>query len=90
MAEASQFVFSFQELAGVLVKQQNIHDGHWGLFVKFGIQAANVAGPDGNLLPTALVPILEIGIQRFDQPNSLSVDASVVNPPKSKASKKRR
>jgi hypothetical protein len=87
MAEASQILFKLTEVAEALVKQQNLHEGNWGVIVRFGIGAANAPGPSGELLPTAIVPILEMGLQRFDEPNTLTVDATVVNPaaPKSEA-----
>lgn len=37
---------------------------------------------DTDLRPTALVPVLELGLQKFDALNNLSVDASQVNPVK--------
>ncbi|HLE63617.1 MAG TPA: hypothetical protein VI750_10775 [Pyrinomonadaceae bacterium] len=79
MAEATQIVYTFKELAEILVKQQDIHEGYWGIYVKFGIKAANAGETDADLRPTALVPILELGLQKFDALNNLSVDASVVN-----------
>lgn len=82
MAQAAQILFKFPEIAEILLKTQDIHEGHWGLFVKFGIVAGNAPGPTGDLLPTAIVPILEIGIQKFDEPSSLTVDAAKVNPKK--------
>ena len=90
MAEASAYSFSFKELAETLIKKQHIHDGHWFIRVKFGISAANVGGIAGKpLLPTALVPVLEIGIGKVDAPNDLTVDASQVNPAKPKKRGKR-
>lgn len=80
MGESTQIMFKFSEIAEELVRRQGIHQGHWGLFVKFAIAAANAPGPTGELLPTAIVPILEMGIQKFDEPNSLTVDASKANP----------
>jgi len=80
MAEATQILYTFKELAEVLVKQQGIHEGLWGIYVKFGIKAANVGETDGDLRPTALVPVLELGLQKFDALNNLSIDAAVVNP----------
>lgn len=80
MAHATQVIFSFKELAELLIKQQNIQEGLWGVYVKFGIAAGNAPGPTGELHPTAIVPVLEIGIQKFDESNSLTVDASIVNP----------
>ena len=73
-------LFSFQELAEMMVKQQNIHDGLWGIYLRFAIGAANAADATGSFYPTALVPVKEIGLQRFDEPNSLTVDAAKVNP----------
>ncbi|MDL1958462.1 MAG: hypothetical protein LWX01_05785, partial [Deltaproteobacteria bacterium] len=43
----------------------------------------------GNLNPTAVVPIVKLGLQRFKEPNNLTADASVVNPTAKPASKKR-
>jgi hypothetical protein len=82
MPEAKQFLFTYKELATLLIKAQNIQEGWWGIFVKFGINAANVGPNPDNILPTAIVPILEIGLQRYDKETSLSVDAAVVNPSK--------
>ena len=80
MAEVSQITYTFKELAEILVKECDIHEGFWGLFVKFGIKAANLGETDSDLRPTALVPILELGLQKYDGLNNLSVDASQVNP----------
>ena len=80
MAEPSQIMFKFPEIAEALVRTQRIHEGHWGLLVKFAVGAANVPGPEGDLVPTAFVPIKEMGLRKFDEPNSLTVDAAKVNP----------
>jgi len=80
MPESSMIQFGFQELAEILLKTQGIHSGLWGIYVKFGIGAGNVPDPAGQFLPTAIVPIKEIGLQKFDEQNNLAVDASVVNP----------
>lgn len=89
MAESKVIVFSYPELAEMLVKKQNIHEGHWGLFFKFGIQGANIPiGPtQDQILPSAVVPVLEVGIQQFDKANSLTVDAAKVNPKTSQAAR---
>jgi hypothetical protein len=80
MAEPTQILYTFKELAELLVKDRDIHEGYWGIYVKFGIKAANVGETDSDLKPTALVPVLELGLQKFDVLNNLSVDAGVVNP----------
>lgn len=82
MPEATQIVFKHKELAEVLVKAQNIHTGIWGIFVRFGIGASNVGPSDADLQPAAIVPVLEIGLQKFEKETNLSVDAAKVNPAK--------
>ena len=36
MAEATQLVFSYKEVVTALIKAQGLHEGIWGLYVKFG------------------------------------------------------
>ena len=80
MAEASQYIASYKELAEMLIKKENIHEGHWSIMVRFGIQAANIGLGGGDPVPAAIVPVLEIGIQREPNVTPLTVDAAVVNP----------
>jgi hypothetical protein len=80
MAEPTQIVFSFKEVVTALVKHQGLHEGIWGLYVKFGIQASNMGANENDLRPVAVLPILELGLQKFDKENNLSVDAAKVNP----------
>ena len=88
MPEPKILIYSFKEITETLIKKQGIHEGHWCIYVKFGIQGGNVSllgGPDP--IPTALVPILELGIQRRNESDSMTVDASKVNPPARKTVK---
>jgi len=80
MAEASQITFSYKEVAEALVKNHDLHEGIWGLFVKFGLAASNIGPNETDLKPAAMVAVLELGLQRFDKENNLSVDAAKVNP----------
>lgn len=89
MADTPQIIFSHREVAEALVKAYGLHEGLWGVYIEFGIIAGNipVAGAidTSNIVPAAVVPVNKIGIQRFSEPNSLTVDAAIVNPaPKSK------
>ena len=88
MPETKNYTFSYTELAETLVKKLDIHEGLWGVYIEFNFGAANVsAGPDGkSLAPAAIAAIKSIGIQRFDTPNNLTVDAAVVNPVQAAAS----
>jgi hypothetical protein len=85
----SPILVSYQQLAEILVKAHAIHEGHWGAFLRFGLNVANVKteypeGTDLGPIPTAMVPLLEIGIQRHKEPTALSVDAAKVNPKRKK------
>lgn len=86
MAEATQIMFSHQEVVTALLKQHGVHEGLWQLTALFGFQAINIAhGASGQpgageLVPAAVVPLLQVGIRRVDELNNLSVDASTVNP----------
>ncbi|HYW43662.1 MAG TPA: hypothetical protein VE959_12450 [Bryobacteraceae bacterium] len=86
MPETKNYVFEHTELAEILVKNLGIHEGFWGIYIEFGLKGANVpVGPDSRIiLPAAISFVQKIGIQRFDEPNSLSVDAALVNPPMAK------
>ncbi len=80
MAEATQIVFKHKEVVEALVKHHGLHDGIWGLFVRFGLIATNVGVTPEELQPAAIVPLLEIGLQKFEQESNIAVDASKVNP----------
>jgi hypothetical protein len=82
MSESRQIVFTFKEIARELVRREGIQEGHWGIFVKFGIQGTNLGPNESGLFPTAIVPVLELGIQKFETPNNLTIDAAEVNPTK--------
>lgn len=82
MPETKNYTFGYTELAEILVKKLDIHEGFWGLYIEFNFGAANInASPDAkSLAPAAIAAVKSIGIQRFDTPNNLTVDAAVVNP----------
>jgi hypothetical protein len=80
MAESTQIVFKHTEVVEALIKTQKIHEGIWGLFIKFGLQAANVGVSPNELQPAAIIAILEIGLQKFDAESNLALDAAKVNP----------
>ena len=86
-----QIVFDHKEVAAALIRHSDLHEGLWGLYVEFGLAAANVgSGPGTNdLNPAAIVPILKIGLQRFDKPSNLTADAAEVNPLQEGSLKKR-
>ena len=89
MAEPERFIFSFKEIAELMARQLNLTEGVWGLYVRFGITAANVgAGPE-DLKPTALVPVMEIGLQKMDEESALTVNIGRRSAPVKKAHPRR-
>jgi hypothetical protein len=90
MPETSQLIFSFKEIVIALIKAQDLHEGIWGLFVNFGLNAQNVGPNENELRPSAMIPILNLGLQKFDKETNLSVDAAKVNPKPLAVSKLRR
>ena len=80
MAEPGQYIFSFKEVVEALLKKQGIHSGVWALYVRFGIKAANIGPDDTDVRPSAIIPILELGLQKAEKENNISVDAAIVNP----------
>ncbi|MEW5981596.1 MAG: hypothetical protein AB1806_04415 [Acidobacteriota bacterium] len=90
MAETTQVSFTHKEIAEILVRSRGIHEGFWGIFVRFGLRGANVGNSDSDLMPAAIVPIVEVGLQRFEKENNLSVDAAKVNPEHAGERSKRR
>jgi hypothetical protein len=79
--EPQTIVTSHKTVVEALIKHHNIHDGIWGLFVRFGIGAVNAGENEQQLLPAAIVPVVEIGLQKFEKETNISVDAAKVNPP---------
>jgi hypothetical protein len=72
--------FSFQELTLLMIKDRNIHRGHWHLYTTFGLTALHLKQPDGRFFPAAITPVIELGIEETLQPNERSLDAGKVNP----------
>jgi hypothetical protein len=80
MPEPGNIIFSYKEIVEILLKAQGIHEGIWGLFVRFGLNAANIGESQELLRPAAIIPILELGLQRMEKESNLAVDAAKANP----------
>jgi hypothetical protein len=104
MAEVERYLFPYTEIVTALLKKEGVHSGIWMLYLEFGLAAANapVRAEESeammtevealqNLMPTAILPVKKIGIQRTDRLSNLSVDAAIVNPkPRQSGGKKAR
>ena len=90
MPEPTQIVFTHKEIVELLLKKQDIHEGIWGLFIKFGLKAANIGASPTDMMPSAIIPVLEIGLQKGKEEGNLFVDAAKVNPQRRVVKAKRR
>lgn len=80
-----KMLFTFKEIVEALLKYKGIKTGVWGLYVEFGLGAANAIGPQKQLNPTAIIPITNLGVQPFASVNDLSVDAKSIRATTSRA-----
>lgn len=80
MPESTNIAFSFHEVVAALIKAADIHEGIWGLFVRFGLGASNVGESETTVRPAAIVPVVEIGLQKFDKESNIALDAAKINP----------
>jgi hypothetical protein len=80
MPEATQIAYKHRELVEMMIKDRGLHEGIWGLFVRFGLGASNVGPNETDVQPAAIIPVIEIGLQKFEKENNISLDAAKVNP----------
>lgn len=80
MPEVKHMTFEHREVVKCLLDKAGISDGIWMLYIEFGIAGANIGtSPEKkDICPTAVVPILKIGIQRSDEAHANTVDASAI------------
>ncbi len=79
--EKQHYIFTYKEVVEALIKKQDLHEGIWGVLLKFGIGGANIRRPgEEDAVPAAIVPVLEIGLQKMDKVTAISLNAAQVNP----------
>lgn len=83
MPEENKIVFNHKEVVETLIKRQGIHEGIWRLFVEFGLAGGNVGPSSDQVVPSAILGVLRLGILLLPPEateDALSVDAARVNP----------
>jgi hypothetical protein len=90
MPEVNQIFFQHKEIAELLIKKADIHEGRWMLSVNFGFAAGNFGATPDQAAPGVVATVMAIGIMRAaqDTPDALQVDASIANPQPPRARKK--
>ncbi len=88
--EQQHYIFTYKEVVEALIMKQDLHEGIWGVLLKFGIGGANIRRPgEEDAVPAAIVPVLEIGLQKMDKVTAISLNAALVNPAQVKQSRSR-
>ena len=88
MPETGLITFNHKEIAEILIKQQGLHEGCWGVLLEFNLAGANVGPSPDKSVPAAIVGVVKIGLQRMPDDKGIAVDAAKVNPPKKSKAKK--
>lgn len=73
---------SMRDLAGVLVKHYDLHEGHFDLLVEFQIGMGAVGPDPTSLTPGAMIGVSRIGLMPSKSDGPTTVDATIVNPAK--------
>lgn len=81
MPEIKQYDFKYKEVLEALVRQADLREGKWQLFMSFGLGAANMGPTESEVVPGAAVAITGIGLVRATEtsPPALVIDAAEVN-----------
>ncbi len=83
-------VLSLRELTELLVKHYGIHEGKYDLLMEFQIGTGMFGPTPEATLPSAFVGISKIGLMPTSVESATTVDAAIVNPGKSKKSRKKK
>lgn len=89
MVEIDRYTFTHREVVEALIKQQGLHEGIWMISMEFGIGAVNAGPTEDQIVPTAMVPIVKMGLAKADKESNISVDAARVNPAIAEAATKK-
>jgi len=69
--------FTYKEVVEALLRSRDMEEGVWGINVNLLLRGMSTK-MDGKLIPTALVGMSYVSLQRRDEIDELSVDASTL------------
>lgn len=75
-----KFLLKPKELTEILIRARGIHEGLWIIYMEFRMVGSNTGPSETDLYPTAIVPVVGIGLQRVPEGTPMAVDAAKVNP----------
>lgn len=71
---------ALKDLAVLLIKHYQIHEGLWDLALEMQVAAGRMGPTPEQQLPGAMFIVSRIGLQKSEAPGPLTVDAAAVNP----------
>lgn len=77
-----------RDLAEILVKHHNLHEGLYDLAFEFQIAVGAIGPSPESVLPGAMIGIKGVGLMKADKEGPQTVDAAKVNPMKKTTRKK--
>jgi hypothetical protein len=83
-------VLSLKDVAELVVRQRELHEGLYNLVFQFQI-AVGAVGPSPELIvPGAIFGVSGVGLEKVEKAGPHTIDAAVVNPVSSLASRKQK
>jgi len=79
--EVSQITYNLKEVASLMIRHQGIRSGLWMIWTRFAHAATNIVPPEGEggpAGPASVSVVVELGIQKANEPGPMTVDASEV------------
>lgn len=73
---------SLRVLSELLVKHYDLHSGRYDLLIEFRIGTGAVGPDETSTLPGAMIGVSRIGLAPSQKDGPTTVDAALVNPPK--------
>ncbi len=80
MAEITQTMYALKEMAELLIKHQELHEGFYELNIEFQMFVGSVGPNQEAALPGAMMGVSRIGLTKVPMKTPHSVDAAEVNP----------
>lgn len=81
MDDLSALEFTNKDIITLIIRAKGIREGHWVLAAKLHFVAASIGfPPDNESLPSGIVALAGVKIERAPEPLPNSVNAAEVNP----------
>lgn len=88
MLNTNRYELEYREIAELLIKKLDIHEGVWCVTASIGFQAALLGPSPSESIPGAIIKVQKLGLQRVEKETNTSVDAAKVNPLRRSPSKR--